>query len=188
MLFFSFQGEFLQRELWKTGSFPEESLYIMFPAILGKRGEISISGSGEDIEWRIAGFMSLSKKDGTWYYSPTFSFSGETWYLVISPNGWSKHDTFGHVDLYLFKNYSHRSIKQAFSLSLKTVKGKKYNEKHDAKEFEKWASYHGFVRYLPNLELSRRQIELVPNGVLTVVCTMKNTMSAGSSSKSFYVG
>lgn len=156
--------------------------------MVGDIGEISICQSGEDViaEWRIANFFSLSERDSAWYCSPAFSFGGETWYLEMLPNGWSNCDSSGHVDLHLWNDSSDQLIRQEFSLSLKAVKGEKYNEEHCTKDFDDYDYSHELNLFVPRSELSRRQSELVPDGVLTVVCTMKNTTSAGSDSKPSY--
>lgn len=151
-------------------------------------GEISISPSGLDVMWRITNFFSLSEEDGADHYSPFFPFRGEEWSLVIYPNGWSKRDSYGYVDLRLLRLFSDHPVRQAFSLSLKNVQGEKYNEEHFTKDFEGLLSSHGFNRFISRSELSRRQSELVPGGVLTVACSMKNIMSAGIDSKSLYDG
>lgn len=176
----------------------EESLFILFPT-MPDIGEISISPSGVDIDvlWRIDNFFHLSKNDGAVYLSPDFSYGGGKWYLEIYPNGRSRNDTYGHVDVRLWKKFPgffryHFSdsppISQAFSLSLKTVKGEKVHEKHCTNDFCGMDGYHDCNRFIPRLELSRRRAELVPDGVLTVLCTMRNRTSAGSASKSSYPG
>lgn len=101
------------------------------------------------------------------------------------PNGWSESGSSGHVDLDLWINFCSSSIRQAFSLSLKTVKGEKENEKYSTKLFDGW-DHQEFRRFIPRSELSRRRYELLPDGVLTVVCTMETTTSTGSASKSLY--
>lgn len=149
-------------------------------------GIISVSQRGVEwkIEWKIYNFFNLSKKEDACYYSPDFNFRGKTWYLRTWQNGSSLRESSGYVDLYLCKRSSNRSITQAFSLSLKTAKGEKYNEEHVTKVFGRYGEYE-INRFIEREELSRRQSELVPDGVLTVVATMMNTTSAGSVSKSF---
>lgn len=152
-------------------------------------GEISKYPScGVDaiVEWRIDNFFYLSKKDGAYYYSPDISFGDQEWWLEIYPNGWSERDTSGHIDLCLWRRFLGPTIRQEFSLSFKTAKGEKYLEKQSTKVFEDGNRCHKFNRFIPRSELVSRRSELVPRGVLTLVCTMKNTTSAGSASKSLY--
>lgn len=151
-------------------------------------GEISTSsnGAGLDIEWKIGGFFYLSTTGDAYYCSPVFSFDGQAWYLGIYPNGDSSRDSTGHINVYLIKYLTIASTRQAFSLSLKTAKGEKYREKHSTKVFERAGDFHEFHRFLPRSELTRRSSELVPQGVLTVVCTMKSIV--GIASKSLYAG
>lgn len=148
-------------------------------------GEISIFRSSVEliVEWRIAGFLSLQQKDHESYSSPDFSFGEQTWNLEIYPNGkrgrWQK----GKVILRLWKN-SGPNIKQAFSISLKTYAGEKYNESDYVKDF--YACYKYIeLELISKFELSLRSFELITRGVLSVVCSMKNT-SAGNKSKSLY--
>lgn len=150
-------------------------------------GKLSSSPDGEDVivEWTIPSFLSLSKKNGTYYWSPKFSFGGEEWYLRISPNGQTKRDSHNHVDLHLYKYSSGTSIRQSFSLSLKTVKGEKEYEKHGTKVFDGFGERHEFNCFISRSEISKRLSELLPGGDLTVVCKMKNTTPSRSASKSF---
>lgn len=76
------------------------------------------------VEWRIDRFFSASGKDGAYYHSHGFSFSGEEWCLEIYPNGYRKCNLTAQVDLSLYKCSLSPYIKQIFSFSLKSVKGK----------------------------------------------------------------
>lgn len=145
-------------------------------------GMISTYASGVDmiVEWKIPGFWYLPMKNGAEFSSPDFSFGGHTWYLVIMPNG--IRNASAYIDMRLWKHSSDHSIKQAFSLSLKTVKGEK--EYEGSGVFERERLYHEFLSSIDRYSLSNRQSELTPKGVLTVICTMKNTTSVGSASKS----
>lgn len=148
------------------------------------RGEISINtnDAGVDVEWRIDNFFSLTETDGEWYSSPYFPFDGETWNLWIYPNGWSGSESQGHIDLDIVTLLSGPPIRLEFSLSLKTVKGEKDHAEHSTKLFE-GLDTHTIRKFLSRSELLRRWSELVPSGVLTVVCTMKKSTSAESASK-----
>lgn len=149
-------------------------------------GEISLSSSGVDviIEWRIPGFFSLLTDDGEYYTSPDFSLNGHTWYLGIYPNGRSGLGTSGYVDLHIYKYSSLHPIKQAFSLSLKSAKEEKKYEEHGTEDYTEWFKYHEFYRFIKRSELTQRRSELMPDGVLTIVCTLKNATYAGSNTKS----
>lgn len=106
-------------------SLKRESLSTLFPAMTKPLGMISTYASGVDVivEWKIPGFWYLPKDNGAEFSSPDFSFGGHTWYLVIMPNGVRNASTY--IDLRLWKHSSDHSIRQEFSLSLKTVKGEK---------------------------------------------------------------
>lgn len=158
-------------------------------SVIGKLST-SINGADVDVEWRIDSFSSLSEEPGSSlvlnYCSPNFSFSGEPWFLGIWPNGWSGTDSSGYVNLCLCKGFNNSSIKQEFSVSLKTVKGEKENEEHCTKVFDKGNRWHRFNRFIARSELLRRRSELMPHDVMTVVCIMKRTTSDESDSKFLY--
>lgn len=137
-----------------------------------------------DIEWEIKNFFSLSEKDGTRYWSPEFSFDGQTWSLRIHPNGASWNYSFGHIDLWLCRKSPGIPNRQEFSFAFKTLHGKKVLERHRTGTF-KGLDSHGFPRFISRFEVSRRKSELLPSGVLTVVCSIKYSGSVGSSSKSY---
>lgn len=170
----------------RTVLLKEERLYKLVSTMI-RTGEISTSQNGEEVEWRIFDFFGLSENHRLGYSSPDFHVGGDRWNLVIFQNGQSEHDTYGHVDLELCKKSAASYVIQKFSLSLKTVKGEKENEKECSEMFYSW-DYHSILRFISRSELSRRRFELVPDGVLTVICTMKNWAYAESSSKSFYAG
>lgn len=150
-------------------------------------GIISECKSGVVVfEWMINDFFTLSEIDGAEYWSPYFYFGNVKWYLRIYPNGWRGRDSLGHVDLHLCKDYFSRSIKQSFSLSIKTACGEKYKKQYSMKDFRNGYDCYQFIRFIPRWELTNRKPELVPEGVLTVVCTMKISTSAGTDSKSVY--
>lgn len=146
---------------------------------MSKFGEIFISANDVDvvIEWRIPSSPPSGHCSG--FSSPDFSFGGHTWYLHI-PYGWSQ--TYGFCDLLLWKDSSSSSVRQAFSLSLKTMTGEIENERHCSKLFgESYPeNYHESLQFFQGSVFCRMR----PDDVLTVVCTMKNTTSAGSASKS----
>lgn len=181
-LLFSFQVTFGKQALL----FKKENLSISFPAMVGI---ISVTPCGEDaiVEWSIEYFLTLLEQDYTSGCSEDFSFGGEKWYFTYYLNGRNECDSSGHVDLHLVKYSSDRCCyKQKFSLSLKTVNGEKYNETRGRKIFRRFDNFQ-FLRFIPTSELSSRQSELLPDGVLTFVCVMKNTTPAKSDSKSLYI-
>lgn len=151
-------------------------------------GKISKPVSGADVvEWKIDGFFSLSEGDAALYFSPPFLFGGKRWLLEVYTRGRpprNRSDSSGYVDLVVVKCGSNTSCKHTFSVSLKTVTGRKYNEEHCTKIFQGY-DFHYFNRFISRLELSTNRHELVPNGVLTVLCTLKSTIRV-SKSKSLF--
>lgn len=136
-------------------------------------GIISTYEHGVDlvVEWAIGDFFHLKDWDGTSFLSPEFSFGGKRWCLGIYPNGWSGYHSSGHVDLWL-NHCSMFGIRQTISLSLKTAEGDLYNEEHYTRDFD-YIGINTFYRFIPRAELIAKKSELVPNGVLTVVCIME---------------
>lgn len=155
-------------------------------------GTISISEIGVNlvVEWKIGKFSTLREHDAAFYHSPKFFFDGCEWFMWISPNGWKALGSSGYVDLSLHNGsgpkYSLKNtlVRQSFSLSLKTAKGKKCKKRHYTKDYYSNRA-HDFIRFISRSELSRRMSDLVPDDVLTVVCTMKRSAFAGSYSKCF---
>lgn len=169
-----------------TPLFSRKNRVLNSPIPAMSTGTISTDDRGVDlvVDWTIPHFFAL-ESEGAGYRSPPFSFADEEWWLRIFPNGWSGRDSSGYLDLFLVKVSPGPSIRQFFSISLKTVKGNKYNEQHGTRNFDDDNSCHPFIRFIPRTELTTRRPELVPVDVLTVVCTMKGLTSAGSDSKSF---
>lgn len=177
---FSFQVGLSQHDLLNE-FFVYSSIRNMAPI-----GKVNLSGNGVDVEWRIEDFFSFTDTLNG-YFSPDFSLGGQEWGIRIYPNGgWSGGKPTGYTDLIFIRRFTGRAIMQHISLSIKTVTGEKDHE-HFEKLFEGWGTRglgQKFLRFVSRSELLSRRSELVPNGVLTIVCSMKQTESAGSASKS----
>ena len=147
--------------------------------LLGKVKKIEVKGC--DIEWKIENFSNL-EKDGICYYSPEFSYADESWFLGIDPNGDNYNDSFGYINLYLYRKSSGSPINLKFSLSIKSVNGMKNHERHCSGTFEQW-NHHQFLRFISISELQERKVGLLPSDVLTIVCTIQNSTSTENTSK-----
>lgn len=147
-------------------------------------GKLSLrpNSEGIDVEWSIKNFFSLSDTDGVCYSSPDFSFNGDKWYLGIYPNGSQFTGSSEHIDLGLGQHLISTSVYLEISFSLKTVEKEKNKKKH-VKYFGDNNIYNAFHRFISRSELLRRQSELVPQDVLTVVCKIKKASSARYGSK-----
>ena len=150
----------------------------------GEIGEVSVNPEGNkcDVEWKMD-FVNLSKKVGVYYWSPDFSFKGESWYLGIWPNGSKSKDSDGFVDLRLRIRTSGPPISCEFSFALKTVNGQKDLEKFCTGVFKK-DTLHGIYRFISRSELVRRKSEFMASGFLSVTCTIKILNYVESTSKS----
>lgn len=147
-------------------------------------GEIKITKKefDRDIEWNIKNFLSLSEKDGYFAWSSAFSFNGQIWWLVIYPNGASWDTSQGYISLGLCRAIG-PEIRQEFFLTLKALNGKKDYERHCTEMFQDLKA-HVIPRFISRSELTRQESELLPSGVLTVICTLKSSKSTKNESKS----
>lgn len=138
-----------------------------------------------EFEWTISNFFSLSEDDDIIYKSPSFAFDGATWYLKIYPNGDKTDDSVGYVDLELRRKSSDPPYSLEFSLSLKTLEGKKDTEWQDTCIFETENGNQscGVARFMPRSEILERKSELLPSGALTVVCTLRSPKFTEDASK-----
>lgn len=155
--------------------------------LIGEVGTISAKGAkGLDLffEWNIENFLSLSVEDGSYYTSPEFELDGLSYRLVIYPNGWFGSDSVEYIDFFLFKESCGPPISVDFCIALKTLSAEKDSERHCTEVFE-GVDFYGFPRSISRSDLLRRESELMPSGIMTVICIMKSTTSAGSASKSY---
>lgn len=134
-------------------------------------------------EWQIEAFLSLPEEDGKSYTSPSFSFAGESWHLRIYPNGESVNNSVGYIGVYLIRNMSISPITLALFLGIKRVKGKKNPETQIICVFDKENDGYGISKLLKRSTLSEKESEIMPSGILTIVCTadyiFRNTENTG---------
>ena len=136
-------------------------------------------------EWKIDNFFHFSENGNVYSYSsPFFSHYGESWYLAIDPNGMCYNDSLGYVNLHLVNESLNSPITVDFTLALKTSNGERYLEKGFTKTFKKGKAQHHAIQFISRSDLEGKKTDLVPSGVLTVVCTFKTSKSDGNASKS----
>lgn len=145
----------------------------------GNIGKIS-----EEFDWQIPRFISLPTKPDECEDSHIFSFAGESWYMCIYPMGITKFNKVGHVGLYLKKCRSLKSINLEYTFSLRTLEGEKFQEEHCMDNFTNAAKRHGICSYITRQQLFKNKSELLPDGTLTVVCTMKYSKPMENDGKS----
>ena len=150
---------------------------------MDRTGEVHKTTNG--FEWRIENFFDLSEDDR--YFSPSFVFNNTSWSLGIDPNGDRGNHSVGYIDLRLVKNPGDFPISVEFSLALKAANGKRILERHCIENFGESLDRHISHRIITRSELVRRESELVPSGVLTVVFTMMTLESTRSWNKSVAV-
>ena len=129
-----------------------------------------------EINWRVPNFFSLPTKDGLWYYSPGFSFAGESWNLMIYPNGRSDHASTGYIGVYIWRQSFGRGIHLEFSFGLKTLEGVKKEEQYRLAVFETTKST-GIHKFVQRSKLLGKKSELVPDDHLTIFCTLREVKS-----------
>lgn len=137
---------------------------------------------GISAEWRIKNFFSSLKIDHAFYWSPPFSYAGHTWELWICRYGYKLGKSF--IELCLKRRSTGPPICQEFSVALKTRNGQKDFERHFTDVFKEKNDFLS-PHCISKSELLRRRRELVPSEVLTVVCTLKSPLYAGTASKSY---
>lgn len=126
------------------------------------------------VEWRIRRFLLLSSDQ--LYSSPQFSFNAHTWCLGICKKGDS-------YELFHKRSSVGPAISQEFSIALKTRNGQEMYEMHCADDF-RTGIYYKLSQTIKKYDFLKIYKELIPSGVLTVVCTMKMPASGRSASKS----
>lgn len=152
--------------------------------VIGEVGAMPLKGC--DFEWKIKDIFSYSEEDYEYYFfSPSFSFNGQSWSFVIHPNAGSYGNTPGYIDLCLIGSEYHHHIKLDFSLCLKTAYGTKYRVNHYINLFDQINYRSAVYRMIARSELLARKTELAPAGILTVVYTMRYLRSTKDASKSY---
>lgn len=152
---------------------------------IGKINEIPIRLY--EFHWEIPNFFSISLGDGDYICSPQFSFAGATWCLTIYPDGHSIHNSIGYIGLYIWRKSSGLPIQLKYSLGLKTVEWKNYNEKHRVRVFGNTSAAYGVHKFLSRAELRRRKSLLMSDDVLTVFCNLKNPKTTKITSKDILI-
>lgn len=151
------------------------------PSMSKITGELSESYGAVIIEWRIPKFSSLSDKTGDYYNSPTFGFSGASFYIAIYPNGDIHDSSTGFVGLYLCRSDTGGKISIAFCLRILA------DNKSDGKQFQDKSVFHGkgIGKGTAKIMLATtlKQSEIIPNDVLTIRCSMKHDDSQHLRSK-----
>lgn len=136
-----------------------------------------------EFEWTISNFFSLSEEDDISYNSPSFSFDGATWYLKVYPNGDKEYDSIGYVDLVLYRKSPGPPYSLEFSLSLKSLEGKKVGEWNEIFIFEEAFKSRGLSCFMSRSEIFEMESELLLSDALTVVCTLKCPKSTADASR-----
>lgn len=118
------------------------------------------------VVWRIPDFFSLPDEVNSRYCSTAFQFLGKSWYLGMCPKeeGW--------IGVHLYSKTICIPLTVAFSISLNTVDGKKYNEFNFTHFFGKSTGY-GSRALVRRSQLIEKKDMLVPSDVLTIFCSVK---------------
>lgn len=138
-------------------------------ASVGYMNEIS-----KRFEWRIPHFFPHLEEFNEYFYnSPKFLFNGESWFLALYPNGHRESNSTGYVSILLFRCCSGPSLSLKFSISLKSVEGKKEKETYCRYTFRDGGWGFGASHCISRAELFEKTSELLPSNVLTVIFAIK---------------
>lgn len=140
--------------------------------MVGKVGSISKTVQEMTIAWKIAGFFSLSDSVDSRYYSPPFRTLGESWYLVMFPNGESSRRNEGWISIYLYIKQASCPLTIACSIGIKTAEGKQHQDSTFTYVFD-GSRGQGFRTFLKRSKLVEKKDVLVPYDILTIICCLK---------------
>lgn len=148
-------------------------------------GEVNIipMEKSHHVEWKILNFTSFMTENEK-YFSPSFSFAGECWNLMIHPNGYKATNSIGYIFIYLErKSSAPSSVVLEYSLGLKTLNGEK-NLKWYCNTFNNINQAWGIRKFFLRSDLLKREDIFSPTDSLTVFCFMKYPKAAVNASKS----
>lgn len=130
------------------------------------------------IEWTISDFCSLPAKVDKYYLSPSFSFNGARWRLVMFPNGEKEKKSEGYVGLYLYRESPGPPIELNCSIGRKTPKNRMAQKRENTYNFENQigAGWCDFLQRSILLEWLKR----APPYPLTWVCRLKHPESSAA--------
>lgn len=154
---------------------------------MAKIGDLCEIGGEVIFEWKIKDFISLSNERNIFYYSSTFYFSDASWNLKIYPFGVVENQSDGCIGLYLMKRSYSRPISVNYTIGLKTVDGKKDPDYNFTYVFDQRDSGYGTPKLISRSVLSEKKSELIPSGILTVICTLKHAESKDTNGKQFMI-
>ena len=140
-------------------------------------GEIKEFPRKLDVEWKMKNFFSPASDD-EFFFSPSFSFDGETWCIQMYPNGDGDNNSIGYIDLFLFRHSDGPPVNPEFYFALKSVSGKKFQGSYHMHVFTNEHYKSGVFKFMSRSKLLEKRSELVPDDTLTVVCTMRSTEDA----------
>lgn len=177
ILFFLSAGVLIRR------TFPNSSFGKASMATIGNifeyPGEIKF-------EWEISDFFSLSKEKDIFYKSPKFYFSGASWRLWIFPNGEeTRYKSNDGIGIYIIRTSTGSPISLNFTLGLKTISGNIKEFCRSADIFYDSQFLTGHNKFIKRSMLLENKSELIPSGVLTIICILKNSGPNNVDGKSF---
>ena len=147
-------------------------------------GELCETEADVNFEWKIKDFHSLSTETGTHYDSPLFYCSGIAWEIWIYPNS-DEIEADGWIGLYLVRSSTGYPETLDFSMCFKSNNGKKDPSLSSTSTFDRKFRGWGSVKFISRSKLLERKSDLMPSGILTVICTIK--CKEGYNVKSKYI-
>ena len=120
-----------------------------------------------EVEWKIRDFFSTAEDENFGYHqTESFSFAGVLWHLKLWPEF---QGMFDEMRL-LLERENLVECPIAYYLSLKRVDGNLEQISSGVLENDRGKTFYYPIK---RSELIRRKEELVPSGVLTVMCSLK---------------
>lgn len=149
-------------------------------------GEIKSKTEVKVLEWEIPDFWSLSNCKNDWYTTSRFHFENTYWYFSISPGG-DDDSSAGYIALTLHtedhigRNFAfilELGVKRAgdmesakYELGIKRA-GDVENVKYELVTFNGECNSWRYPDFFLRKELLQRKVELLPDGTLTIICSM----------------
>lgn len=145
-----------------------------------EEGELSDeSFEFKEITWKISNALSLPDSVDYKVQSQTFSFAGATWKLLMFPNGQTKYNSKGYIDL-MFVRLNSRFPEHSlfYKLCFKTVDGKEFDSISDNGKITTDFCRCGVINYLKKSKVLDEKERIIQNGVLTIMCQMRSKKTA----------
>lgn len=119
------------------------------------------------IEWKVVDiFVDAEDENFKCFVSPTFSFADATWRLLLAGKFMSNPES---TSLILMRN-EHRNCSLEYTFGMKKYDGTIELLDRGVMKDDQKRSEHRFTKLS---EVLKQKAELAPNGIVTIMCTLK---------------